>query len=68
MPEQREQDGEYIKQTCEDRGCIWDDSSDPKERSLKVRETKLLQAYKYHVVSFPLLLTSTHRTIKVLLR
>ena len=48
MPEQREQDGEYIKQTCEDRGCIWDDSSDPKERSLKVRETASIMWFHSH--------------------
>lgn len=33
MPEKREQDKEYVEQTCQERGCIWDESSDPKERS-----------------------------------
>ena len=33
MPEKREQDGEYVEQTCKDRGCVWDESSNPKERS-----------------------------------
>ena len=38
MPEQREQDGQYIKETCETRGCIWDESSDPKEHFKKFRQ------------------------------
>ena len=33
MPEKREQDGEYVEQTCKDRGCVWDESSNPKDRS-----------------------------------
>ena len=33
MPEKREQDGEYVEQTCKARGCVWDESSNPKDRS-----------------------------------
>ena len=49
MPEQREQDGKYIQETCESRGCIWDESSDPKEHF----QTHLLETFvSFSVVFF----------------
>ena len=33
MPEKREQDNEYKQQSCQERGCIWNENSNPKGRS-----------------------------------
>ena len=49
MPEKREQDDEYLQQACEQRGCVWEETSNPKERS----EFIMNKTDTEHEFSFP---------------